>query len=102
MRRHGYLMERIADPGNLRLAFRKARKGKSGKAEEEKFRRSLDANLLVLREGLLGGQVRVGDYHYFRIFDPKERLICAAPFCERVLHHAVMNVCTPYSRVSRP
>ena len=27
--------------------------------------------------------------------DPKERLICAAAFRERVLHHALMNVCEP-------
>jgi hypothetical protein len=37
----------------------------------------------------------VGDYHYFRIHDPNERLICAAAFRERVLHHALMNVCEP-------
>ena len=44
---------------------------------------------------MLGGRVRVGDYHYFTIHDPKERTICAAHFRERVLHHAVMNVCEP-------
>ena len=39
--------------------------------------------------------MRVGDYHLFQVFDPKERTICAASFRERVLHHAVMNVCEP-------
>lgn len=39
--------------------------------------------------------VSVGDYHYFKVFDPKERSICAAAFNERVLHHALMNVCHP-------
>ena len=29
------------------------------------------------------------------MYDPKERLICAASFRERVLHHALMNVCEP-------
>ena len=42
---------------------------------------------------MLKDDVTVGEYHYFRIYDPKERLICAASFRERVLHHAVMNVC---------
>ena len=35
------------------------------------------------------------NYHYFTIHDPKERTICAAQFRERVLHHALMNVCEP-------
>ncbi len=34
-------------------------------------------------------------YHQFTIFDPKERLITAPCFRERVLHHAVINVCEP-------
>jgi len=37
----------------------------------------------------------VGNYHYFTIYDPKERTICAASFAERVLHHAIMNICHP-------
>ncbi|RKX33869.1 MAG: hypothetical protein DRP64_20570, partial [Verrucomicrobia bacterium] len=35
----------------------------------------------------------VGHYTRFTIYDPKEREICAAAFPERVLHHALMNVC---------
>lgn len=37
----------------------------------------------------------MGHYHFFTVHDPKERLICAAAFPERVLHHAIMNVCEP-------
>jgi len=39
--------------------------------------------------------VDVGHYHFFTVHDPKERVICAASFPERVLHHAIMNVCEP-------
>lgn len=95
MKRTGNLIEAIADPDNLRLAFWKARKGKNGQADVIHFRRQLDQQLLQLREELLSGQVQVGDYHYFTIYDPKERVICAAAFRERVLHHALMNVCHP-------
>jgi len=80
---------------NLRLAWLKARRGKRGKCEVIDFGRNLDANLASLREDLLAGCVRVGEYHYFTIKDPKERLICAASLRERVLHHAIMNVCEP-------
>ena len=95
MRRVGQLLAAIADPGNLRLAFWKASKGKRAKADCRAFQESLDANLGALRAELLAGRVRVGDYHYFTVHDPKERTICAAQFRERVLHHALMNVCEP-------
>lgn len=93
MKREGYLIEKIADPDNLRLAYWKARRGKENRPEVTAYRRRLDANLTRLRRELLAGDADVGHYTYFRIFDPKERTICAASFPERVLHHAVMNVC---------
>jgi RNA-directed DNA polymerase len=95
MKRHGQLMPKIADADNLRLAFWKAAKGKRAKADCLAFRDRLDENLSRIREQLLAGEVTVGDYHYFKVHDPKERLICAAAFRERVLHHALMNVCEP-------
>lgn len=93
MKRENNLISLIADPDNLRLAFWKARKAKEGKMEVAEFRKSLDKNLLTLCNELLSGNVQVGQYHYFTIFDPKERKICAATFRERILHHALMNVC---------
>lgn len=93
MRRFGFLYEKIAEIENLKLAFWKAYRFKRGVPEAELFRSSLDENLHSLRCDILNERVEVGDYHYFKIFDPKERLICAASFRERVLHHAVMNVC---------
>ncbi len=88
-------MPKIADAENLRLAFWKAAKGKRGKADCLAFRERLDENLAALGTELLAGDVPVGDYHYFKVHDPKERTICAATFRERVLHHALMNVCEP-------
>jgi hypothetical protein len=95
MRRTGNLYDRIAEPENLRRAFWKARRGKSGKADVLSFAADLEANLAAMRDELLAEDVRVGEYRYFTVFDPKERRICAAAFRERVLHHAVMNVCEP-------
>jgi len=88
-------MAKIADAENLRLAFWKAAKGKRGKVDCLAFRERLDENLAALRAELLAGDVPVGNYHYFTVHDPKERLICAASFRERVLHHALMNMCEP-------
>ena len=80
MKRNGRLMEGIAEGNNLRLAFWKAAKGKRGKADCLAFRERLDENLARLRGDILSGDVGVGNYHYFKVRDPKERLICAATF----------------------
>ena len=95
MKRAGGLYDRIAEPENLRLSFLKAVRGKRGKAEVIEYAAGLDANLRRLRDQLLARRVAIGDYHFFTVHDPKERVICAAAFPERVLHHAVMNVCEP-------
>jgi retron-type reverse transcriptase len=93
VKRENYLVERIADPDNLRLAFWKAQRAKSIHSEVIAFRSHLDAELMALRSEILRGEARVGNYRYFTINEPKERLICASSFRECVLHHALMNVC---------
>jgi len=93
VKRKGYILEQIADPDNLRLAFWKAQTGKSCKKDVVAFREHFDGNLLQIRNQLLDGSYRCGDYNYFSVHDPKKRVICAAPFRERVVHHAIMNLC---------
>lgn len=96
MRRAGYLIERIADWDNLCLAYCKARHGKRQTDEMQAYGRNLFGNLRTLRQDILSGHVTVGKYTFFTITDPKRRKICAAAFPERVLHHALMNVCHFY------
>lgn len=95
MKRVGGLYEQIGEPENLRLAFWKARRGKEGKPEVEEFRSRLDIEIGQLRHALAGARVAWGDYYRFTVHDPKTRTICAAPFRDRVLHHAIMHVCEP-------
>lgn len=96
MKRAGNLIEQIAEADNLRLAFWKASKGKRAKPEVLRFRDNLDARLRCLREELLSGSAAWGPYRTFMVFDPKRRMICAAPFRDRVAHHAIMNVIEPH------
>jgi len=93
MKRAGRLIEKIADLENLQLAYYKAQKGKADKREVMEYGKRLQANLQNLRKQIMAGEVETGNYRYFTIYDPKKRLICAAPFGQRVLHHALMNVC---------
>ena len=89
-------MERIVSLDNLYLAYQKACRGKQCKQEVRRFSEHFDANIQELRLGIIDGTVAVGDYHYFTIHDPKTRTICAASFRERILHHAILNVCHEY------
>lgn len=96
MKRIGNLIEDAASLENLVHAHYRAKRGKYWKPEVLRFSNKLSENLNKLQAGILNGSVEVGDYHYFTIYDPKERLICAASYPERVLHHALMRVCDPY------
>ncbi len=93
MKRQGQLLEEIADLNNLYEAFYKAQKGKLSKQYVSAYKSQLQNNLLRLQHQIISGAVETGGYHTFTIYDPKKRLICATPFSQRVLHHALMNIC---------
>lgn len=96
MRRTGKLMPRICEIDNFLSAYYKARRGKQNKASVRLFSRNLFENISILRDSFVSGEFRFGKYHYFTIHDPKCRTICAASFPERIVHHALINVCKPY------
>lgn len=95
MRRAGNLLEPLVDRENLRRAVAKALLGKRNRPDAGEFTTRLDENLTALAEGIRDGSYKVGRFHQFVIHDPKERIITAPCFSERVLHHAIMNVCEP-------
>ena len=80
---------------NLNAAWQKARKGKRGKIPAASFEYNLEDNLLALRQELTDKTYQPGAYHSFYIHEPKRRLISAAPFRDRVVHHALCNVIEP-------
>ncbi len=96
MKRANNLYEDIYELNNLHLAYYKASNGKRLKEDVISFSRNLDYNLHSIQSQLIRRDVIMGDYHYFRISDPKDRLICAVPFRDRVLHHAIINVTERY------
>lgn len=96
MKRKGQLIEPIADIENLQLAYHKAQQGKSANHEVYEYGKLLPEHLSMLQQQIISGRVETANYRCFTIYDPKKRLICAAPFGQRVLHHAIMNVCHPY------
>ena len=77
------------------LAYRKAAQGKRGHANVAAFEYRLEDNLLALQRELLDQTYQPGAYTSFYIHEPKRRLISAAPFRDRVAHHALCNLLTP-------
>ena len=80
---------------NLLLAYRRAAKGKRGQANVAAFEHRLEDNLLDLQAELHSQRYQPGAYTSFYIHEPKRRLISAAPFCDRVVHHALCNLIEP-------
>ena len=93
MKRLGGLWSRLVDRENLREAVAKALRAKRSRPDARAFVENLDANLSALAAGLETGSFQHGSARQFVVHDPKERLITAPCFEERVLHHALMNVC---------
>jgi RNA-directed DNA polymerase len=93
MKRVGHLYEHISDYDNLLAAFAAVRRGHRSKADIQLFEKHLASNLHALGEDLRQEEPGFGDYHFFKVYDPKERQICAAAVRERVIHHAIIQVC---------
>jgi hypothetical protein len=90
------LFDAVLERENLRKAVHLALKGKRDRADARAWLARLDANLDRMRTQLADGTLPVGRFRQFVIYDPKERIITAPCFEERVLHHALMNVCEPH------
>lgn len=95
MKTFKHLYPRICAFENLELAFRKARRGKRGRPDVAAFEVDMDLELLALQEELVAGAYRPGRYRHFTIYEGKPRRISAAPFRDRVVHHALCNVIEP-------
>ena len=89
------LYEQLCSWDNLRAAHRKAARGKRGKSPAAAFEIRLADNLLELEQELRAHTYQPGAYHSFYIHEPKRRLISAAPFRDRVVHHALMQTTWP-------
>jgi RNA-directed DNA polymerase len=95
MRRAGNLFDAVSDRENLRLAFSRAIRGKRDRPDVREFGSDLEGSLASLAADIVAGRLTLGQSSQFTIYDPKERIITAPAFRERVLHHAILNVCEP-------
>lgn len=95
MKTYKNLYPEIINFGNLYDSWRKARRGKRYKPATAAFEQNLDAELLTLHQELHDESWQPGGFRSFTIHEPKRRKISAAPFHDRVVHHALVRVIEP-------
>lgn len=95
MKTYRRLYPQLCSFENVYRAYRAARRGKRSTAPVAAFEYDQERELLELRDELATQIWQPGPYHSFYIHDPKRRLISAAPFRDRVVHHALINVLEP-------
>ncbi|HMB07556.1 MAG TPA: reverse transcriptase/maturase family protein [Isosphaeraceae bacterium] len=95
MKRHGHLWEGMIAFESLHRAAEKARRGKRFRHPAARFFFHLERELWRLHEELATKTYRPGPYRTFFICEPKRRQISAAPFRDRVVHHALTGMLEP-------
>jgi retron-type reverse transcriptase len=95
VKRQGNLYTGITSFENLHNAAREAQKSKRYRDNVLAFNYDLERNIVGLQEELQTRTYRPGPFRSFIIHDPKRRLISAAPYRDRIVHHAVCQVVAP-------
>ena len=80
---------------NLEAALWAAARHKRSRADVAAFLDACPGALSCVRTALLAGRLPDGRGRCFAIHDPKPRLIHAAPFADRVAHHALIRLLEP-------
>ena len=89
------LWEQVTGFDALCCAARRASRGKRDRSSVARFLERLEPQVLALQAELQKGSYRPGEPQQFEIHDPKQRTITAAPFRDRVVHHALMAPLEP-------
>ena len=81
----------------LRISAQRAWKARKAQPSRESliFMLNLEESLSIMKQQLIDHTYQFGKLKHFWIRDPKLRLISAAPFRDRVLHHALCLVLAP-------
>jgi len=95
MKRHGNLWENLISFESLLYAAELARKRKRFRPAVASFHFDQERELCKLHEELTTKTYRPGSYRSFFIYEPKKRQISAAPYRDRVVHHALTGVLEP-------
>ena len=94
--RNGELFSVLCDPAHLIRSARAAARGKKKRPDAARFLLDMEPECFRLADQLASGEWMPGSYQTFTIREPKPRLISAAPFRDRVVHHAIVSILEPH------
>lgn len=89
------LYPQVCSLENVMAAARSAMQGKLSGHAAARFHARWETHAVRLHEELTTDTWRPGPYTYFDIHEPKLRRVAAAPFRDRVVHHALVRVLEP-------
>lgn len=89
------LHEKMYPFDNANTSFKQAAKNKRFDEEVLAFSMSKEDELFRACEELENLNYKQGDYTIFKVWEPKERLIMALPFYDRVVQHMIVNAIGP-------
>jgi len=89
------LYPRLTSFASLHAAACRAQRGKRYRPAVLAFHAHLEDELFRLQHELQSFTYSPGPYRQFEIFEPKRRLISAAPYRDRVVHHALCAAIVP-------
>jgi len=96
-------LQKISDWHNVSQALHRACRGKRLKPDVQKVLRNPETAITRVSDALNRAEMPVGNFSSFTIFDPKQRIIHAAPFLDRIAHHAIVSQLEPtFERVLLP
>ena len=91
----GQLWASLAAPAGLLAATTAAARGKRSRPDVARFMMNLELELVRLARELDTDTYSPGGYRVFEVCDPKPRQISAAPFRDRIVHHAFTRLVEP-------
>jgi len=91
-----YKYEEIVSIDNLLLAWQEFLRGKRKKYDIQEFSLRLMDNLFSLHRDLIHHTYKHGGYQEFKINDPKPRVIHKAAVSDRLVHHALHRLLSPF------
>ena len=80
---------------NLWRAYGRARRGKRSRPAIARYELDAESRLFDLQSRLEAGTYQPGAYRTFVVREWKQRIISAAPFEDRIVHHALCQVLEP-------
>lgn len=83
--------DKLCDFNNLYQSYKAAKRGRTSKKDICGFSVNVLDNLLELQNELINETYTMGSYNSFKIYEPKERVIMALPFRDKIMQHCLCD-----------